>query len=353
MDETRVIRTIKKVMPAVVSITIEKNLRVLEKEMPHEMYNFLPGGGHKIKRQSLRLPDILADQRGMVRVGGGSGFIVDPKGLVMTNKHVISDPHAEYTVILDDGRKFPAEILSCDPVNDVAILRIGAKRLPTIALGDARKLQLGQSVIAIGNALGVFRNTVSLGIVSGLSRAVSAKDEDENAVAQEMRGLIQSDAAINVGNSGGPLVDLQGRVVGINTAVISDAHNICFAIPINAAHRDLDDVRKHGRIMRPLLGVRYLILNDTIQAKMKLPVNYGAYIIAESPHDPGVTKGGPADRVGLREKDIILKFSGKKVTIDHPIQDCLEDCDVGQRVELEILRGSRKFKTKVTLTERR
>ncbi len=349
MGSDQVVSTIKKVMPAVVSIAISKHLEDLEKEIPKELYPFMPQDqtGHRLK-----IPDILVDKRGMVQIGGGSGFIVDAGGIILTNKHVISDSKAEYTAVLSDGRKFPAEILSRDPINDVAIIRVPTKNLPTVNLGDASRLQLGESVVAIGNALGIFKNTVSLGIISGLSRSIAAQ-ADPNSPPQEMRGLVQTDAAINPGNSGGPLVTLDGLAVGINAALVFGAQNIGFAIPINAAKRDFNDIKKYGRIKRPLLGVRYMMIDENLKDKYKLPVNYGALIVGESPNDHGVIKGGPADKAGVREKDIVLELNSKKLDKDHPIQDFLENMPVGQEIELLLLRDNKKLKVKLTLTERK
>jgi serine protease Do len=255
MDDKRVIKVIKKVMPSVVSIAIAEKLEDLQKQFP--------------KGFNPTIPDGTVDDRGMVQTGGGSGFIVAENGLILTNKHVVSEKKAEYTVILSDGRTFAATILSRDPVNDVAILKIDAKDLPCVRLGDATKLELGQSLIAIGNALGIFRNTVSVGIVSGLSRSITAQAEPD-APPQEMRGLIQTDAAINPGNSGGPIVDSDGLVVGVNAAIVSGAQSIGFAIPVNAARRDIDDIKKYGRIRRPLLGLRYTMIDKNLKEKMGL-----------------------------------------------------------------------------------
>jgi S1-C subfamily serine protease len=277
---------------------------------------------------------------------------VTPNGLVLTNKHVVGDPSASYTVVMNDDRKYPARILSRDPINDVAILKIDARGLPTVALGDATKLELGQTVIAIGNALGLFRNTVSSGIVSGLSRSISA-ESDGRTPTQELRGLIQTDAAINPGNSGGPLVDLAGRAVGVNVAVAFEAENIGFAIPINAARRDLADIKKYGRIRRPYLGVRYITIDENLQAKRHLPVSYGALVTLETPHDRGVVPGSPADRAGLREGDIILECNGKKISVNRPVQDILENLAVNDKLRLLVLRGKRRFSATVTLAERR
>lgn len=350
MDEKKTISTIKRVMPAVVSIMIAKHLEDIEKEIPPELYPFLPSGPDGAPK--LKIPDALVDKRGMVKIGGGSGFIVEPNGVILTNKHVIMDPKAEYTVVADNGKKYSATVLSRDPINDVAILKIEARGLTTLSLGDATKLELGQEVIAIGNALGIFKNTVSLGIVSGLSRSISARAEI-NAPAQELRGLIQTDAAINPGNSGGPLVDLDGAVVGINAAIVFGAQNIGFAIPVNAAKRDLEDIKQYGRIRRPLLGIRYVMIDDNLKDKMNLPVNYGAMIIRETPHDHGVVPESPAAKVGLKEKDIVLECNAKKIDPEFSIQDVLETMEVGQKLDLLVLRGKKQFKVKVALAERK
>jgi len=348
MEDKRTIKIIRKVMPAVISIAIAKHLEDLEKSIPKELYPFLPTGPDGQKQ----IPNEMVDDHGMVQVGGGSGFIVDKDGLILTNKHVISDPQAEYTVILNDGSTYPAEILSRDPINDVAILKIHQRNLPVIPLGDASRLELGQSVIAIGNALGIFRNTVSKGIVSGLSRSIAAQ-ADPDAPAQEMRGLIQTDAAINPGNSGGPIVDAHGFVVGINAAIVAGAQSIGFAIPINAARRDLDDIKKYGRIRRPLLGVRYIMIDASLKNKMKLPVDYGALVLRESQHDRGVVPQSPAEKAGIKEQDIILAINGKRLDSNHPIQDILETMNVGDETELLVLRGEEKLTIKLALTERK
>ena len=349
MSDQKVISIIKKTMPAVVSIVITKHLEDIQKEIPPDLYPFLPNGPDGPK---LKIPPELIDKRGMVQVGGGSGFIVESDGLILTNKHVISDPKAEYTVIISDDRKFSAEVLTRDPINDVAILKIQASGLPVIKLGDSTKVELGETAIAIGNALGIFKNTVSMGIVSSLSRSISAQ-ADPQSPPQEMRGLIQTDAAINHGNSGGPLVDLTGKAMGINAAIVFGAQNISFAIPINAAKRDLSDLKKYGHVKRPLLGVRYITIDDNLKDKMNLPVGYGALVVKESPVDHGVVPESPADKAGLREKDIILTLNGKKIDREHPIQDFLENLNVGDRVELVVLRGEKEKKMYLALAERK
>ncbi|HUZ92461.1 MAG TPA: trypsin-like peptidase domain-containing protein [Candidatus Paceibacterota bacterium] len=349
MSDKQVISTIKKVMPAVVSIAIAKHLEDLEKELPKGVY---PSALGEPDDKKMEIPANLVDKRGMVEVGGGSGFIVDSTGVILTNKHVISDSNAEYTVIMNDGARFPAKVLSRDPINDVAILKMEGVNFPFIKLGDAGKLELGESVIAIGNALGIFKNTVSLGIVSGLSRSISAQADPETP-PQEMRGLIQTDAAINPGNSGGPLVDLNGLAVGVNAAIVFGAQNIGFAIPANAARRDLDDIKKFGRIRRPLLGLRYMMIDENLKDKMNLPENYGALVVGEGPNDPGVVPASPAATAGMKEHDLVLKFNAQKLDRDHPIQDFLENMNVGDEVELLVLRGGSELKVKFPLAERK
>ena len=350
-------------MPSVVSIAISKKLEDLEKEIPVDASpaGVFGAGGKKMKmgaiqnkakEETIANLKMMADAHGMIEVGGGSGCIVDPNGLILTNKHVVSDGTAAYTVILNDGRRFPATILSRDPVNDVAILKIEATKLPSLELGDATRLELGQSVIAIGNALGMFKNTVSLGIVSGLSRAITAQ-ADPTAPPQELRGLIQTDAAINPGNSGGPLVDRDGKVIGVNAAIVSGAQSIGFAIPVNAARRDLNDIRRYGRIRRPLLGLRYVMIDERFAQKMGLPVTYGAFVTSEGPHDPGVIPGSPAAAAGIREKDIVLTLDGQQLDREHPIQDFLETKNVGDAIELRILRSGKESAVRTTLVERK
>ncbi len=332
-------------MPAVVSVLISKRREDVEKEIDAELKQ-------APMAERPEIPEELIDKRGMIRMGGGSGFIVREDGIILSNKHVLSDKHAEYTVVLHDGRKFPAKILSRDPIDDVAIVKIEATGLPTIPLGDALDLELGQSVIAIGNALGIFQNTVSLGIVSGLSRAITAQ-ADMNTPPQEMRGLVQTDAAINPGNSGGPLVNMKGRVIGINSAIVFGAQNIGFAIPINAAKRALDHLKKYGRIRRPLLGLRYVIIDEHLKDKLALPVSAGALVTGEIPDGHAVVPGSPADHAGFREGDIVLAANGTAVDRDHPIQDVLETMNVGEELTLRTLRDGKEFDAKVTLAERK
>lgn len=319
--EKRITKVVERIMPAVVSITVSKN---------NEEENFVS-------------KDF---------VSGGSGFIVKKNGTVLTNRHVIADPKAEYEITLGSGRKFKAELLARDPVQDIAILKIdpGKNRLPVVPLGDSRNIKLGESVLAFGNVLGLFKNTVSAGVISGLSRSITAQI-DKSSEPSEIRGLIQTDAAINPGNSGGPLVNLSGKAVGINIATIAELENVGFALPIEIVERDLDELKKHGRIRRPLLGVRYLTINDRISEKLNLPVSYGALIIKDH-LDEAVVRESPADKAGLKERDVILEWDGGRITLDRNIQDYLSDSEVGDKVTLKVLRNGREFETAVILSER-
>ena len=342
-------KVIKSVLPAVVTIVISKSLEALEKEIPYDMLPYFP-----FNNPRPQVPPEAIDAHGMVKIGSGSGVIVDSKGIILTNKHVVADKNADYIVITNDSQKLKAGILARDPIDDVAILKITAKNLPTATLGDSDKLALGQPVLAIGNALGLFKNTVSSGIISGLSRSIASADPRETAI-QEMRGLIQTDVAINPGNSGGPLVDQQGKVIAINTAIVFGAQNLSFAIPINSAKRDLADLKQFGRIKRPLLGLRYLTIDDNLKEKLKLPVDYGALVMGQSASEyyQAIIPGSPAAKAGIKEKDIILECNGEKITREKNLQDFLENLNVGDYILLRVRRGSREFEARTMLTERR
>ncbi|MBI4385436.1 trypsin-like peptidase domain-containing protein [Candidatus Parcubacteria bacterium] len=342
-DQDYIIRAVKKVTPAVVSIAIAKRLE------PHPVLS--PFGPFVDLGELFAIP---RDEQDRVKVGGGSGFVVAPEGIVVTNRHVVADPEASYTVVLSDGAQLPATILARDPINDVAILKISAPRpLPIVPLGDSGALELGQTVVTVGNALGLFQNTVSTGVVSGLSRFINAAAEF-GGPASELRGLIQTDAAINPGNSGGPLVNMGGEAIGINTAIVFGAQNIGFAIPINHARRDLADLKRHGRIRQPSLGIRYVIVTKALQKIQNLPVDYGAWVVGEgTPWDHAVIPNGPADLAGLKEHDIILECNGQKINETNTLIDHVQKFNVGDRIPLKIRRGEEEQEVEVRLGERR
>ena len=324
-----IIKIAKDTMPAVVSILISENFKKTFKK---------------------------SDNLNEIEISNGSGFIVDESGIVLTNRHILSNQPADYSIITNDGEKLKAKIIARDPINDIAILKIADLqekniKFPIIKLGNSSKVELGENVIAFGNALGIFKNTVSAGIVSGLGRHISAKI-NLRTEAQKMRGLIQTDAAINPGNSGGPLVDMDGRAVGINAAIVYGAQNMGFSIPINVVHRDLDDLRKFGRVRRPLLGLRYVTIDENVGEKLDLAVSYGALVVGSN-GESSVIPHSPAALAGLRDKDIILECNGEKITKEKTIQDFLENCAVGDALDLRIRRGVKEMSVKVVLTERK
>jgi len=341
MERSPIIEVAKKVCPAVITIVISKDLPKVEG------FYFFPFG-----EQKFIVPKIEKGKKEKTKIGGGSGFIVSPDGYIITSNHVVSDREADYTVILEPKKTYPAKVVSRDPINDIAILKIDAKNLPYLELGDSEKLELGQTVIAVGNALGEFHDTISTGVVSGLSRYITAFS-GLNRQAERLRGLIQTDAAINPGNSGGPLVDIEGKVIGVNTAMVMGAQNIGFAIPINYAKKDLEEVKKYGKVRRPFLGIKYVILNKEIAEKNKLPINYGALIVRETLGESPIIKGSAAEKAGLREFDIILECNGKKITEKNPLANLLQNFKIGEEITLKILRNKKEIILKVKLEEKK
>src|SRR3989344_5780034 len=219
------IQAVKKVSPAVVSIVISKYLPKIKAP-----------GGFPMFPNPFTVPDqgTIDGGKEKTTVGGGSGFIVHPDGMILTNKHVVFDTDAEYTVITTEGKEYSGRVVARDPITDIAVVKIEATGLPAVQLGNSKKIELGQTVLAIGNALGMFRNSVSRGIISGMSRSISAA-LGSGGEMEYLRGMMQTDVAINQGNSGGPLINMDGEAIGINTAIIYGAQNIGFAIPINWA----------------------------------------------------------------------------------------------------------------------
>jgi serine protease Do len=335
-----IIEIAKKVCPAVITIVITKDLPKVEG------FYFFPFGGREFV-----VPKFEKEKR-ETKIGGGSGFIVSPDGYIITSSHVVADAESNYTVILEPTKKYPAKVISRDPINDISILKVNAKNLPYLELGDSKKIELGQTVIAVGNALGEFHDTVSSGIISGMSRAITAFSGLTNKVAQ-LRGLIQTDAAINPGNSGGPLVDIEGKAIGINTAMVMGAQNIGFAIPINYAKKDLEEVKKYGKIRRPFLGVRYVLLNKMIAEKNRLPVDYGALIVRETFGESAVVKGSAADKAGLKEYDIILECDNEKISVKNPLDNVLQKLKIGREVKLKVLREGKNIILKAELEEKK
>jgi len=290
------------------------------------------------------------DKSNLQRVGGGSGFIISSDGLIVTNRHVVDDEDAVYSVALSDGTEYDAEVLAKDPVNDVALLKIEAKDLPTLELGDSDQLKIGQTVIAIGNALAEYGNTVTRGVVSGKGRRVEAGNGSGSS--EVLEEAIQTDAAINPGNSGGPLLDMAGNVIGINTAVSQEGQLVGFAIPINSVKKTIQSVRETGKIVRPWLGIRYTPINKQMQKTNNLSVDYGVIIQRGTTQDElAVIPGSPADKAGLVENDIILEFAGQKIDENHSLVNMIGKYNIGDEIEIKILHKGNEKTIKLKLEQ--
>jgi len=340
-EKSPIVEIAKRACPAVITIVISKDLPKIDG------FYYFPFG-----EQKLMVPRLKEKIKEKTKIGGGSGFIVSEDGYVLTSNHVVADQEADYVVILEPTKKYPAKIVSRDPISDIAILKLNAKKLPYLKLGDSNKIELGEEVVAIGNALGEFHDTLSSGIISGMSRVITAFSGLTDRIAQ-LQGLIQTDAAINPGNSGGPLVNMEGEAIGINTAMVMGAQNIGFAIPINYAKKDLEEVRKYGKIKRPFLGIRYIVLNKEIAEAHKLPVNYGALIVRQAFGEDAVVKKSAAEKAGLQEYDIILEINGEKITEKNPLANILQKYKINQVIALKVLRNKKEISLKVKLEEKK
>lgn len=351
-EKSKIIDVVKRVCPAVLSVMMSANLSKM-RQLPFFPFEpFGPGTPSKGKTTEK------------VRIGGGSGFFISPDGLILTNRHVVSEENVDYLIVTANEKEYEVEILAKDPINDIAILKVKCpfkskdkycpKNFPFLELGDSNDLELGQTVIAVGNVLGQFSNTVSTGVISGLSRYITATSGLGPGQTQQLRGLIQTDAAVNPGNSGGPLVDIFDKVIGINAAIVLGAQNIGFTIPINSAKKDLADYKKYGRIRQPFFGVRHLILNEELKKTFNLPIGYGALVIKEPvPGDVAVVPGSPADKAQLKEKDIILEINKHKITEKHSLQDMLQQCKIGDEVALKIWRDGQIDIVKTKIEEKK
>ncbi len=238
-NEAQIINAVKIASPAVVAITISKNVPIIE-QCPYNPFSNLPPEFQQFFGPNVQFYQPCQKGTKLQEVGGGSGFIISGDGVILTNKHVVADTAAEYTVFTNDGKKYSAKVLTRDPDIDIAVIKITASNLPTIKLGNSDLIQVGQTAIAIGNALGEFRNTVNVGIVSGLSRDITASGG--GGLIEKIYNVIQTDASINSGNSGGPLLNLRGEIIGINTAIAQNAQSIGFAIPVNQVKKIVSNI---------------------------------------------------------------------------------------------------------------
>lgn len=287
----------------------------------------------------------------------GTGIIITSDGLVITNRHVVPDGTTNVSLTLSDGTELKDVSVvgrtSDSSSLDIAFLKINnaqGKKLTPAVLGDSSKVQVGDAVVAIGNALGQFQNTVTSGIVSGYGRSVQASSQGSGQSTENLDNLFQTDAAINEGNSGGPLVNLNGQVIGINTAIAGGAQNIGFAIPINDVKGLIDQVESTGKLQQPWLGVYYIPLTSDVVQQYGLEVSQGAWIPSATiiGQDP-IVSGGPADRAGLKQGDVITKVDGQTIDQNHSLTAIISQDHVGQQVSLTVIRNNQAMTVRVTL----
>jgi serine protease Do len=336
-EDSAITDVVQKTTPAVVSIVITKDVPKFNGFFdPFNFFGDQGQGTGETQKQTI---------------GGGSGFLVSTDGMIVTNKHVIEDMQADYTVVTSDGKEHVAKVLARHPIQDIAVIKIDGSGYQTLNLGDSDGLKVGQTVIAIGNSLGEFANSVSKGIVSGLKRNIVAGSSRSGA--EQLNNIIQTDAAINPGNSGGPLLDITGNVIGVNVAMAQGAQNIGFALPINQVKKIIETVKGGGQVSVPFLGVRYVIVNDQIQKENSLPLNYGALVLrGNSRTELAVMPGSPADKAGIVENDIILEINGEKVTNDNQLTAIVSKYNVGDVINLKVWHKGDTKDVQVTLAKR-
>ena len=324
-EESVVIEVVEKVGPSVVTINIEK-----ERTVSPFSIDFGPLG--------FNFPQNLEETQ-KIEQNIGSGFVIASEGLIVTNKHVVDDTEAAYKVITKDDKAYEVQKIFRDPANDLAILQINppAGGLKPVELGDSDKLKVGQFVVAIGTALGEFKNTVTTGVISGLGRGVTAGSPLEGYV-ERLDNVIQTDAAINPGNSGGPLLDSSGQVIGVNVAVAAGGQNIGFAIPINVIKEAIDNFNQTGQFDRPFLGIRYRTISRDIALMNDVP--QGAYLVE-------VVAGSSADKAGLKVGDIITEFDEQK--IEDQLSTLISRKKAGDKIKLDVWRDDQKLEVEVTL----
>lgn len=329
-EESGVIDVVEKVGPSVVTVGIKKTQTVAS---PFDNY-FDPFGMFNIPQQQSTTQNIEQDI--------GSGFIISKDGLIVTNKHVVGDTSASYRVFTKENKLYEVEKIYRDPTNDMAILKITApsSELQPVDLGDSKELKVGQFVIAIGTALGEFRNTVTTGVISGLGRGITAGSPFEGS--ESLDNVIQTDAAINPGNSGGPLLNSAGQVIGVNVAVAQGAQGIGFALPINIVKESIDNFNQTGQFSRPYLGVQYRMI-DQKEAVAKGWVE-GAGVVE-------VVVSSPAEKAGILQGDIITKINGQQLNADNPLFKVVGKLKVGDLVEVTVWREGKEEKFKVKLEE--
>jgi serine protease Do len=338
-EQSAIIDLVDKSNKSVVSISISKLIPVTRQSSP---FDYFFG---KLPQNNNSNNDSEKEQT----IGGGTGFIVSSDGLIITNKHVVSDSSATYTVLFNDGSEAKAEIKMVHPTQDLAIIKVDKKDLKPVDFADSDKLKVGQTAVAIGNALGEFDNTVSRGVISGLRRSITASDGQGNS--EQLSQVIQTDAAINQGNSGGPLLDINAKVVGVNVATAEGAQSIGFAIPSNIVISMIDNFKQYGKVKIPFMGVRYtMIVPGSDQAK-QYGVEGGALVIGDA-QTPAIIPNSPAAKAGIKTGDVITAIEGKKVSVKQTLSDIVSQYKIGDTIKLTIIRDGKEQKLSLVLEER-
>lgn len=332
MDEQELtVRAINTVMPAVVSIVVYDQEDIVN-------IDFSTG------------QETITTER--VKKGSGTGFLISADGLILTNKHVVeasSKRISEIKVIMNDGKQYDANLIDKDPLHDLAVLQIGGNSFPYVELGDSDNLPIGTTVIAIGNSLGLYQNSATKGIVSGLNRSLIAADTSGNS--ESFENLIQVDADINPGNSGGPLIDLDGNLVGVNVATDQGGTGIGFAIPVNDVRGAIQSVKETSEIIRPKIGIRYLTITPDVVTEFDLPRNDGALIVNGENGEPGILPDSPAAGAGLQAGDIIYEINAIPLNGNNTLFSVVQKYKPGEKIGLKIQRGSEIFVKVIVLGE--
>lgn len=330
-EESVIIKVVAESLPSVVTIGIVKDIT---RQKPVDLFDlFNQGRGLNLQ------PEIEKEH---IDQNIGSGFIIAEDGIIITNKHVVLDKEATYKVVTNDNKEYPVEKIYRDPLNDLSILKIAAKGLRPLPLGDSSKLRLGQMAIAIGTPLGEFQNTITTGIVSGLSRGITAGSQYEGFV-EKLDNVIQTDAAISPGNSGGPLLNSKGQAIGVNTAVAQSGQNIGFAIPINVVKELVDTFKRQGgTFQRPYIGVRYQMVDRETALRLE---------IVEGAHIDSLVEDSPGEKAGLQKGDIITALDGKKLTGEDndTLARAILNKKVGETMTLTIWRNGKNLDIDVVL----
>jgi len=331
-EQEATIRAIKNVMPAVVSIVAYGDEETMNIDL-------ITGEKTITKERVVK--------------GSGTGFIFSQEGLIMTNRHVVNvvdEKEGEFKVITNEGQEYIAKLVGKDPLKDLAILQIFDENLPYVEFGDSDTLEIGSTVIAIGNVLGRYQNTVTKGIVSGLGRSIYASDKTGND-GEMLDSVIQTDAEINRGNSGGPLVNLKGEVVGINVAIDEEGTAIGFSIPVNDARPIVNSIRRVGRIIRPRLGVRYIMITPEIAKDNNLNFKKGAYLIEGNDGSSAILPDSPAEKAGLQTGDIIYEINAIKLEGNNTLFSVVQKYKPGDKIGLKVRRGEKDLIIVVVLDE--